>query len=88
MIMSITRAEKTLNEIAAEWAAVKAMEPPWRRSVTLASIPEGLSRALDALLVEISPPCAVCGKSAREGRHATDLGQGHDYVYEPEGSST
>jgi len=26
------------------------------------------------------PLCAVCGKSAREGNHATDLGVGHDYV--------
>jgi len=26
------------------------------------------------------PLCAVCGKSAREGKHATDLGEGHDYV--------
>jgi hypothetical protein len=22
----------------------------------------------------------VCGKSAREGRHSTDFGEGHDYV--------
>jgi hypothetical protein len=26
------------------------------------------------------PLCAVCGKTAREGRHATDFGEGHDYV--------
>jgi hypothetical protein len=26
------------------------------------------------------PLCASCGKSAREGNHATDLGVGHDYV--------
>lgn len=25
-------------------------------------------------------PCAICSKSAREGKHATDLGEGHDYV--------
>jgi len=36
------------------------------------------------------PPCAVCGKSAREGRHSTDLGEGHDYVpaTPPEGGSS
>lgn len=26
------------------------------------------------------PLCATCGKSAREGRHCTELGEGHDYV--------
>ena len=26
------------------------------------------------------PLCAVCGKKPREGKHATDLGEGHDYV--------
>lgn len=26
------------------------------------------------------PLCAVCGKTARAGHHATDLGVGHDYV--------
>lgn len=26
------------------------------------------------------PLCAVCGKTVREGRHATDFGEGHDYV--------
>lgn len=26
------------------------------------------------------PPCAECGKGAREGDHATELGLGHEYV--------
>ncbi len=26
-----------------------------------------------------SPLCAVCGKGSRDGKHATDLGEGHDY---------
>lgn len=30
--------------------------------------------------IESWPLCQVCGKSAREGNHCTDLGVGHDYV--------
>jgi hypothetical protein len=26
------------------------------------------------------PACLTCGKRPREGKHATDLGEGHDYV--------
>ncbi len=31
-------------------------------------------------LTDSWPLCVVCGKKAREGNHATDLGEGHDYV--------
>lgn len=47
---------------------------------TWTGVDPGLSAWMKAHEPHVEPLCGTCGKSAREGKHATDLGEGHDFV--------
>lgn len=53
-----------------EWFAARPMA---------GRVDEAPAAVVDDDPVAAWPKCAVCGKGAREGNHATDLGEGHDY---------
>jgi hypothetical protein len=75
-----------INAAQVALAATVATEQPLR--CTCVGIPperdercpeHGSARPGQGRCEPAAPLCRTCGKGPREGRHATDLGEGHDY---------